>query len=219
MALEVYGHPFSSYCMKVIIALYEAGAPFTLKILSADHPENGAAFASLWPLEHMPLLVDDGVAVAESTIIIEHLDLKRPGARRLIPQDPAEALTARFWDRVFDNYVMAPVSRIVFDFIRAPDARDAHGVAEQRARLDRAYQWLNGRLPETGWACGATFGLADCAAAPALFYADWTHPISPDFGFVRAYRARLLDRPSVRRVVDEARPYRHLFPPGAPDRD
>ena len=122
-------------------------------------------------------------------------------------------------DRIFDNYVMTPMQRIVFDFIRAPADRDPAGVADAHALLDRAYAWLDGALAGRTWATGDAFTLADCAAAPALFYADWVHPIDGKHARLRGYRARLLARPSVARCVDEARPYRKLFPPGAPDRD
>jgi glutathione S-transferase len=125
----------------------------------------------------------------------------------------------RFLDRVFDNYVMTPTQRIVFDFIRSKETRDPTGVAAARAMLDRAYAWLDAELPHENWAAGGAFSLADCAAAPALLYADWVHPISEAPTNLRAYRRRVLARPSIARVVDDARPYRHLFPPGAPTRD
>ncbi len=217
--LTLYAHPFSSYCQKVIIALYEIGAPFELKFLSQDTPANGAAFASLWPIQHMPVLVDDGTPVREATIIIEHLDLFHAGAPPLVPADPRAALRTRFLDRVFDNYVMTPRQRIVFDFIRPEGARDPYGVAKARDLLDRAYAWLDGELPREEWACGQDFSLSDCSAAPALLYADWVHQIPAAAATLRDYRQRLLTRPSVKRTVDEARPFRHLFPPGAPERD
>lgn len=219
MSLELYGHPFSSYCMKVLIALYEAGTPFVFKLLSPDHPENGASLARLWPLGYMPLLVDDGRPVPESTIIIEHLDRRLAESARMIPAASDEALNVRLWDRLFDNHIMTPMQRMVADFMRAPDARDPVGVADARARFDRAYAAFDERMPASGWLCGERFTLADCAAAPALLYADWVHPVPAARASLRAYRARALARPSVRRVVDEARPYRCLFPPGAPDRD
>ena len=122
-------------------------------------------------------------------------------------------------DRVFDNYIMTPMQTIVFDFIRAPELRDAYGVARARTMLDTAYAWLDGLMAARQWAAGDNFSLADCAAAPSLFYADWVHPIPERLGNLRAYRARLLARPSFARAVDEGRPYRSLFPPGAPDRD
>jgi glutathione S-transferase len=217
MALELYAHPFSSYCQKVLIALYENGTPFTFRML-AD-AESMAKLAALWPLKRMPVLVDGDRAVVEATIIIEHLGLHHPGPVRLIPADAREALKARRMDRFFDNYIMTPMQKIVGDRLRAERDRDAFGVAEARAQLDAAYRWLDAAMAGREWAGGKAFSLADCAAAPALFYADWAHPIGAAFVNVRAYRARLLARPSFARAVDEARPYRPLFPLGAPDRD
>lgn len=219
MSLQLYAHPFSSYCWKVEIALYENATPFELRLLSPEHPEIGAEFAALWPLQRMPLLVDAGRAVMEATIIIEHLDLHHPGPVRMLPADPAAALEVRMLDRCFDNYVMTPMQKIVGDRLRPEADRDPFGVAEARQLLERAYAWLDGRLAGRQWGAGDRFSLADCAAAPALFYADWAHPIDARFTAVRAYRARLLARPSVARAVDEARPYRPFFPLGAPDRD
>jgi glutathione S-transferase len=219
MSLELYAHPFSSYCQKVLIPLYESATPFTLRMLGPDEPENAARLTELWPLARMPLLVDDGRPVMEATIIVEHLDLAHPGPSRMIPADPRAALDVRFLDRFFDNYVMTPMQRIVFDFIRPPEERDARGVAEARALLERAYAWLDGAIRGRTWAAGEAFTLADCAAAPSLFFADWVHPIDSSLREARAYRARLLARPSVARAVDDARPYRPMFPPGAPDRD
>lgn len=217
--LSLYAHPFSSYCQKVLTALYENATPFEWKMLGPDAPQYGAEFAELWPIQRMPLLIDDGRTVVESTIIIEHLDLHHPGPVRLVPQDPKAALEARLMDRFFDNYMMTPMQKIVFDCLRAADARDRQGVADARALLDTSYRWLDAKIAGREWAAGGAFSLADCAAAPSLFYADWVHPIAPALANVTAYRRRLLARPSFARAVDEARPYRPLFPPGAPDRD
>ncbi len=219
MSLQLYAHPFSSYCQKVLMALYENGTPFKFRMLGPDDPSTGAEFATLWPLTRMPLLVDDGRAVMEATIIIEYLDLYHPGAAHLLPTDARAALGARMMDRFFDNYVMTPMQKIVADCLRPADARDPHGVAHAHALLDRAYRWLDGQLQDREWSAGADFSLADCAAAPSLFYADWVHPIAPGFAHLIAYRKRLLARPSFARAVDEARPHRPLFPPGAPARD
>lgn len=219
MALTFFGHPFSSYCQKVLIALYENGTGFEHRVLAFDDAAAMAEFAALWPLKRMPVLVDDGRTVVESSSIIEHLGLYHPGPVRLIPEDPRDALAVRTIDRFFDNYVMTPMGRIVFDHMRAAADRDPAGVAEARALLDTAYRWLDGALMGRDWAAGNAFSLADCAAAPSLFYADWVHPIGEAFSNVRAYRRRLLARPSFARAVEEARPYRPLFPPGAPDRD
>ena len=138
---------------------------------------------------------------------------------RFVPQDARAAVDVRMMDRVFDNYVHAPVQKVVFDALRAPEARDAQGVAEARAMLDKAYAWLDERMRLREWAAAGTFSLADCAAAPALFYADWSHRIDARFTHLLGYRARLLARPSFARAVDEARPFRSYFPLGAPDRD
>jgi glutathione S-transferase len=138
---------------------------------------------------------------------------------RLIPDGPRAALEVRLMDRFFDNYVMTPMQKIVTDRIRQEQDRDPYGVTEARAMLDKAYDWLDRTLAEREWAYGATFGLADCAAAPSLFYADWAHPIGDRYPRVKDYRRRLLARPSFARAVDEARPYRPYFPLGAPERD
>jgi len=219
MPLELFAHPFSSYCWKVLIALYENDTPFRLRLLAPEDPASMAEHGRVWPLKKMPVLVDDGQVVPEATIIIEHLQLRHPAKVRFLPDDPRAALEVRLLDRVFDNYVMTPMQKIVGDAIRRPDERDARGVADARALLDTTYRWLDGALAGREWAAGGDFGLADCAGAPALFYADWAHAIDPAFANVRAYRARVLARPSVARAVDEARPYRKFFPLGAPDHD
>jgi glutathione S-transferase len=219
MGLALYAHPFSSYCQKVLIALYENATPFSLRMLTFDDIDTAREFEALWPIKRMPLLVDDRRPVAEASIIIEHLALHHAGPVRLLPDDPKAALDVRFMDRFFDNYVMTPMQRIVSDYIRAPEKRDEQAVAEARAHLDTAYRWLDRRMADREWAVADGFSLADCAAAPALFYADWTHPLGDAFSHVRSYRRRLLARPSFARAVNEARPYRPLFPPGAPDRD
>jgi glutathione S-transferase len=217
--MKLYAHPFSSYCQKVLIALYENGTPFELQLLTQDDEVTLAEHAALWPLKRMPVLVDEGWTVVEASIIVEHLGLHHPGPARLIPDDARAALDVRMLDRFFDNYVMTPMQKIVFDSIRPAESRDAYGVAEARALLDTAYRWLDDTIAGREWAAGGTFSLADCAAAPSLFYADWVHRIDESFPQLRAYRRRLLDRPSFARAVDEGRPYRSWFPLGAPDRD
>jgi glutathione S-transferase len=219
MPLQLYAHPFSSYCQKVLVALYENDTPFAYRLLDFADPQAGEELAALWPMKRFPVLVDGSQTVVESSVIIEHLSLAHRGRNPLLPADAKAALSVRMMDRFFDNYVMTPMQKIVFDHIREPRDRDPHGVAEARAMLDAAYQWLDGTLAGREWACGSDFGLADCAAAPSLFYADWVHQIDIAFPNTRAYRARLLARPSFARAVDEGRPYRHFFPPGAPDRD
>ncbi len=201
------------------MALYENGTSFTFRMLDHDDPATLAEFERLWPLKRFPLLVDGQRPIMEATIIIEHLDLHHAGPVKLVPDDPETALAVRFIDRFFDNYVQTPQQKIVFDAIREAGERDAFGVSDARAMLDRAYAWLEAYLAGREWAVGDRFGMADCSAAPALFYADWTHPIGEAFPNLRTYRNRLLARPSFARAVDEARPYRALFPLGAPDRD
>lgn len=217
--MKLYAHPFSSYCQKVLIALYENHTPFEWRQLGPDNATAAAEHAALWPLKRMPLLVDGDRTVPESSIIIEYLDLHHPGAVRMLPQDAEAALEVRLLDHFFDNYVMTPMQKIVLDSMRSEAHHDPQGTAEAGAMLDSAYRWLDERMTGRQWAVADGFSLADCAAAPALFYADWVQPIDAAFTQLRAYRQRLLARPSFARVVEEARPYRALFPLGAPDRD
>jgi glutathione S-transferase len=214
--MKLYSHPFSSYSQKVLIALYENATPFEYR--SLEEPAAGAELAALWPLKKFPVLVDGTRTVLETSTIIEYLQLHHPGAVRLVPAGDA-GIEARMLDRIFDNYVMTPVQKIVTNQLRPEGERDAYGVTEARALLDSVYAWLDQRLAGRAWAAGEGFTLADCAAAPSLFYADWAHPIATTHGQLRAYRARVLARPSVARAVDEARPFRHYFPLGAPQRD
>lgn len=219
MTLTFYGHPFSSYCQKALIALYENDTPFDFRVLGPEDPAAGEELAALWPMKRFPVLVDRGRTVIESSIIIEHLMLHHPGPVRLIPEDPQAALEVRFLDRFIDNYVMTPQQKLVFDMLRPEAERDARGVADARAMLETAYAWLENHMAGRRWAAGDAFSLADCAAGPALFYADWSHAIDDRFPAVKAYRARLNARPSFAKAIDGGRPYRAFFPLGAPDRD
>ena len=219
MSMKLYAHPFSSYCQKVLIALYENDVPFEFRMLAPGDERAAAEHQALWPLKRIPVLVDEGRTVVEASIIIEHLGLHHPGPVRLIPEDARVALDVRMMDRFFDNYIMTPMQKLVLDSIRAAEHRDHQGATEAREMLDTAYRWLDDAMTGREWPAGDTFSLADCAAAPALFYADWVHPIGETFSNVRALRLRLLARPSFARAVDEARPYRPHFPLGAPDRD
>jgi len=214
---RLYAHPFSSYSQKALIALYENGTPFEYR--SLEDPQANEELAALWPMRRFPVLVDQGRTILEASCVVEYLDLHYPGPVRLIPTDPEAALETRMLDRFFDNYVSTPQQKVVLDRLRPEDRRDVYGVAEARTMLETAYAWLDRHMAGREWAAGDAFSLADCAAAPFLFYADWTHPIDPSFAQVRAYSARLLARPSFARAVDEARPYRPYFPLGAPDRD
>lgn len=213
----LYSHPFSSYCQKAIIALYENDTPHQVRHLE----DEGAMdeLASYWPLKKFPLLVDEGRVIPEATAIIEHLAAHHPGPVALIPSDSAEAAEVRMMDRIFDLHVSAHQQRIIYNALRPEDQRDPLIETEARAALDLIYPWLDERVEGREWAVGDHFTLADCAAATSLFYAHWTHPIPERFRHLWAYRDRLLSRPSVKRAVDEARPYRSYFPLGAPDRD
>jgi glutathione S-transferase len=215
MSVELFGHPFSSYTWKALIPLYETGAPFEFRnVAGNEFPENEAAFRAHWPVGKFPLLVEDGVPIMESSIIVEHVD---PG---MVPADRDAAREVRMLDRIFDNHVMTPTQAIVAEHLPfITPTPDQARIARARAALDAVYPWLDMRLAGRRWAAGDEFTLADCAGAPALFYADWVHPIPDTLATLKAYRARLLARPSIVRVVDEARPYRHFFPLGAPDRD
>ncbi len=217
MPLTLYAHPFSSYCQKVLVALWENEVPFTYRHL--EEPGAAEERASLWPLGRFPVLLDEERTVAESSIIIEHLALHHPGPVPLLPLDAGAALDVRFMDRFFDNYVMTPMQKPVFEALKPGGGRKEEALEEARQALDMAYAWLEERLAGRVWAAGDTFSMADCAAAPSLFYADWVHPIAPVFPRLRDYRSRLLARPSFARAVEEARPYRSYFPLGAPDRD
>ncbi len=219
MALLLYGHPFSSYTQKVLVALYENATPHEFCSLAPEYPQHGAEWLQRWPLRTFPLLVDGGRDVVEASIIIEYLQLTAPGPVRLLPADPMAALDVRFLDRFFDLHVMAPMQEAVAGALTRDAGKQHDAMAHAVEKLDRAYAWIDGHLAGREWAAGDSFTLADCAAAPALFYADWTHPIAERHATLRAYRARLLARPSFARAVDAARPYRELFPLGAPDRD
>jgi glutathione S-transferase len=219
MIPTLYFHPFSSYCQKALIAFYENDIAFKPRVVGPEDPAIFAELEALWPLKQFPVLVDDGRTFFETSIIVERLALRYPGPSRLIPTDPDIALEARMMDRFFDNYVMTPMAKVVTDQLRPQESRDVYGVGEARKSLEAAYSWLDGIIAKRKWAAGEAFTLADCAAAPSLFYADWVHRIGETFPHVRAYRSRLLARPSFARAVDEARPYRPLFPLGAPDRD
>ncbi len=219
-SMQLYYHPFSSYSQKVLIALYENGIPFERQILEGPDSPATKALAAMWPMKRFPALVEGERVILEASCVIEYLQLHHPGPVRLIPADPDQALEVRMLDRFFDNYVSTPQQKVVFNQLRPEEVRDAYGVQEARDMLQTAYAWLEKHLSDgREWAAGEAFGMADCGAAPFLFYADWTHRIGESFPHVIAYRRRLLARPSVARAVDEARPYRAYFPLGAPDRD
>ena len=219
MPLVLYGHLFSSYTQKVLIALYENGTPFEFRSIGPDTPQHTAEWLQRWPLRKFPLLVDGDRSVAETSVIIEYLQLQYPGSVRLIPADPMAALEVRFLDRFFDLHVMNAAQHAVDGALTRDPVKRKDGLALSVQKLELAYAWLEGHLKARNWATGAEFTLADCSAAPSLFYADWTHSISDAYPTLRAYRTRLLARPSFARAVDDARQFRSYFPLGAPDRD
>ena len=217
MSLELFGHPFSSYTWKVLIPLYADGTEFEFRQVP-ENEENYAELKRIWPFGKFPLLVDDGEPVMETTCIIEHLQAHHPGTNRWIP-DGELGRRVRFLDRFFDLHVQGNMQPAVNDALRPEGKGDPYGAEQGRKNLHVAYDWLEANLPDGGWAAGDTFTLADCAAAPALFYSDWIEEIGDGRPKLKAYRERLLAHPQVARVVDEARPYRQYFPLGAPDRD
>jgi glutathione S-transferase len=218
VTIQFFGHPFSSYTQKVLIALWADETPFEYRMLDQEHPENFEELKRHSPYGLFPLIIDDGRPVFESTTIIEHLQAHHPGPNRWIP-DGEDGRRTRFLDRFFDLYVMGNMQAPVADKLRPEGTQDAFGVKRARERLHTAYDWLDANLGEGPWAIGKQFSLADCAAAPSLFYADWVEEIGPGRPRLGAYRARLLAHPIVARAVNEGRPYRHYFPLGAPERD
>jgi glutathione S-transferase len=217
MSLQLFGHPFSSYTQKVLIALWGDETPFDYRMIDPEHPENGEELKRHSPFGQFPLLIDDDFALFESTPIIEYLQDRHPGPNCWIP-DGSLGRRVRFFDRFFDLHVMNNMSSVVADALRPEGTHDPYGVKRFRERLHIAYDWLEGQIGDN-WAVGDAFTLADCSAAPSLFYADWVEPIGPDHPRLASYRARLLAHPVVARAVDEGRPYRPYFPLGAPDRD
>lgn len=216
MSLVLFGHPFSSYTWKALLPLYANGTSFTLRDLGDD--AQGAAFVqAAHPAGKFPVLLDGDTSIIEATAIIEYLAVHHPGEAPLIPSNPDEAVIVRMLDRVFDNYVMANVQRLVSAYLKDRAAPDPSELAVAREGLLRAYRWLETWLDANE--VPAHVSLFTCASAPSLFYADWVERIPADCPRLATLRAELLALPDFARCVDEARPYRHLFPPGAPDRD
>lgn len=219
MSLALYGHSFSSYTQKILIALYENETPFEFREIGPDTPNHVAEWLRRWPMAKFPMLLDGERSIVESSIILEYLQLAYPGPLRLLPADPMAALEVRFLDRFFDLHVMDPTQVAVAAALGRVPMKSEEGLAFAQQRLEQAYGWLEGALAGKSWAAGEEFTMADCAAAPSLFYADWVLPISEAFPVLRAYRSRLLARPSFARCVENARYFRPNFPLGAPDRD
>jgi glutathione S-transferase len=214
MSLTLHFHPLASYCWKVLIALYENDIPFTPNKIDLGNPTERAAPLKLWPIGKFPVLSNDSrnEAVPESSIIIEYLDRHYPGATRFIPADPELALQTRLRDRFYDLYVHLPMQKIMVDRLRPADKRDSYGVEEARAQLRTSYGIIEQQMASGAWAMGETFSLADCAAAPSLFYGSMAEPLGEDHGNVRAYLERLKARPSFARVMKEAEPYFNMVP-------
>jgi len=220
MALKFYYHPLASFCHKVLIALYEKGIAFEPVIVDFGNPESAAAFRKVWPMAKMPALVDEekGRTVAETTIVLDYLEQRFPRQPVLLPTHPGDALQVRFWDRFYDFYVELPMQKIVTDRLRPEGANDTFGVEQARGQIREAYGVIDGEMAAKEWAAGDAFSIADCAAAPALFYANTVEPIGENHANVKAYLTRLMQRPSFSRVLVEAEPYFKFFPmPQKPD--
>jgi glutathione S-transferase len=220
MSLTLYYHPFASFCQKVLIALYENNIDFEPHFVDLGDPKSRAEFLAVWPIGRFPVLADSarGQMVPESTIIIEYLTQHFPSATiRLVPTDPDLALITRQWDRFYDHYVEVPMQKIVTDCLRPPSRNDTHGVEEARGTLKTSYTIIEREMAKREWANGADFSMADCAAAPALFYASIVEPFRDTHPNLTAYFERLMLRPSFVRVVEEASPYMKYFPYKGPE--
>jgi len=212
MALTLHQHPLSSHCWKVLIALYEHGTPFEARLVNLGDAAERAAYAALWPTAKIPLLVDGDRVVPETSLQIEYLDRRHPGAVRLLPDDFDAQMQVRLWDRLFDCYVMDPMQRYIAQLLRPEGQRDPIAMQGSVDGLGLAYELIEGRMGNHAWAAGEEFSLADCAAAPALFYAATVRPFSPQQLRLAAYFERLMARPSVARVIEEARPFFQYYP-------
>ncbi|MDB4936650.1 MAG: glutathione S-transferase [Labilithrix sp.] len=214
MSLRLYFHPLASFCWKVLVALYENETPFEPHVVDLSDPIARAELEKIWPIRKFPVLRDDtrSATVPESTIIIEYLTQHYPGRVQLLPSDPALALETRLRDRFYDLYVHVPMGTIVGDRIRPPGKNDAHGVELARSQLATSYAMIDSEMQQKSWAVGDTFTMADCAAAPALYYADRVKPIGDEHPHTKAYLERLRERPSFMRVLKEAEPYFKNFP-------
>lgn len=212
MTLVLHQHPLASFCHKVLIALYESGTPFERVLVNLGDEASRTAFLALSPLSKMPALEDTSRnrTIFETSIIIEYLDRYHPGSTRLIPEDFDAALDVRLWDRFADHYIQEPMQQIVSERMRA-DGSEARA-EEARQALRRAYAVIEDKLAGDGWITGASFTMADCAAAPGLFYAETLVPYGSDLPKLAAYHARLMERPSVARVLEEAMPYFKYYP-------
>jgi glutathione S-transferase len=205
--MKLHYHPLSSFCWKALIGLYELDVPFELHVVDLSDPEARGALAQLWPMTKFPVLQDGDRAIPESSILLEYVDR----AHRLIPADPTRALECRLRDRIYDTYIHAPMQAIVGDRLRPEGARDAIGVERARSQLETAYAIVDDQARTGAWSLGDDFTLADCAAFPALYYANRVAPLGR-WTNAASYLARLTARPSIARVLREAEPYMHMFP-------
>ena len=210
MSLTLYYHPLSSFCHKVLVGLYEHGVYFEKREINLGDEADRATLTALWPFTKFPVLSDQrrGRDVAESSIIIEYVDHHSGDNRKMIPADWEDALEVRLWDRVFDAYVHAPMQAIVANRIRGGSA----DMAAERAMIETAYRMIERRMAGRKWVAGKDFSMADCAAVPALFYANTVSPFPDDCVNVQSYYERLMTRPSVARVLEEAKPYFGMYP-------
>lgn len=214
MSLKLYYHPLASFCWKALIALYETGTPFKPHLVDLGDPDARAEFLQLWPIGKFPVLRDGakGLTIPESTIIIEYLARHHPGEAALLPTDGELAWRTRLKDRFYDLYVHEPMQKIVTDRLRPAGRHDPHGVEFARAQLATSYAMIEREMADRNWAVGDNFGMADCAAAPALFYANKVAPFGESHSHVARYLDRLKERPSFARVLEEAKPYFKMFP-------
>ena len=213
MSLTLHFHPLASFCWKALIALYENDTPFAPNMVDLGNAAERAALLKLWPIGKFPVLRDDArdQTVPESSIIIEYLDRHYPGHTQFIPADPDLAWQTRLRDQFYDLYLHLPMQKIMGDRLR-PEAKDPHGVEEARGQLRTSYRMIEAQMSAGTWAMGETFGLADCAAMPALFYGNMVEPFGDAHENVTAYFERLKARPSVARVLREAEPYFNMVP-------
>ncbi|MDB4991397.1 MAG: glutathione S-transferase [Myxococcaceae bacterium] len=214
MNLKLYQHPLAGFCHKVLIALYENDTPFESCLVDLGNEASRSAFLEVWPIGKFPVLrvEDRALTIPESTIIIEYLAQYHPGSTDLLPRDPERARETRLQDRFYDQYVSAPMQTIVGDHLRPPGQNDSYGVKHAKGVLQTAYGMIERAMATRTWATGDAFSMADCAAAPALFFADFAEPLGDGHPHAKAYRERLMQRPSFARVLREAEPYMHLFP-------
>ncbi|MEN3974515.1 glutathione S-transferase family protein [Emcibacter sp. SYSU 3D8] len=211
MALVLHYHPLSSFCHKVLIALYESGTAFEPVMVNLGDPAERTAYLEISPMGKIPALQDDGRAIVETSIQIEYLDQYHPGTRKLLPANAGRCLEARLWDRLFDLYIELPMQKIGADAMRTEGERDPRGVADARDGLNAAYPMIERQLSGKTWAVGDDFTIADCAAAPGLFYASILEPFAA-YPNLSAYFERLLAWPSYDRVLREAQPFFEYYP-------